>query len=172
MSLKLDLGCGTRKREGFTGVDSRAFEGVDIVHDLTKPWPWEDNSVEEIHCAHTLEHFTATERIFFVNEIYRVLIPGGKALCICPHWGSCRAYGDLTHQWPPVSEAWFYHLKKSWRDDQAPHSNDYYNCDFDVTWGYGMHDLLLKRNQEFQQFALTFYKEAALDVHFTLMKRE
>ena len=32
--LKLDLGCGTRKRPGFRGVDSRKFEGVDVVADL------------------------------------------------------------------------------------------------------------------------------------------
>jgi hypothetical protein len=48
---KLDLACGTRKKDGFTGVDSVEFDGVDIVWDLTKfPWPWETDSVEETHC--------------------------------------------------------------------------------------------------------------------------
>ena len=32
--LKLDLGCGLSKKEGFLGVDRRKFDGVDIVHDL------------------------------------------------------------------------------------------------------------------------------------------
>ena len=39
-ALRLDLGCGPHPKEGFTGVDSRKFPGVDIVHNLLKPWPW------------------------------------------------------------------------------------------------------------------------------------
>jgi hypothetical protein len=169
--VKLDLGCGTKKREGFIGVDSRAFDGVDVVCNLgVDAWPWADDVVEEVYCAHMLEHLTAAERIHFVNELHRVMKKGAKASIIVPHWGSSRAYGDLTHQWPPVVEFWFYYLTRSWREDQAPHS-DFYTCDFDVTWGYGMHPSLLVRNQEYQQFALNFYREAAQDIHAALTKR-
>lgn len=168
--LKLDLGCGKHKRDGFTGVDARAFEGVDQVADLRQPWPWGDASVEEVHCAHFVEHLTAPERIHFVNELHRVLIPGGKAQIIVPHWCSTRAYGDLTHQWPPVSEFWFYYLLKGWREQNAPH-NDAYTCDFDVTWGYSVHPALHSRNQEYQTHALGFWKEAAQDTIATFVKR-
>ncbi len=194
--LRLDLGCGKNKREGFTGVDSRQFEGVDIVCDLVerrtshsvanlldkypepifqdrskyKPWPWEDNSVEEVHSSHFIEHLTAPERIHFVNELHRVLKPAGKATLITPHWSSCRAYGDLTHQWPPVSEFWFYYLSKAWREQNAPH-NDGYTCDFEATWGYGMHPQLIPRNAEYQQHAMQFFKEAVQDLHASLIKK-
>src|SRR4029450_1928126 len=97
-----------------------------------------DGSVEEAHASHFVEHLNATQRIHFVNELYRVLIPGAKCQIIVPSWSSCRAYGDLTHQWPPISEFWFYYLSKDWRAQNAPH-NDFYQCDFDVTWGYGLH---------------------------------
>lgn len=169
--MKLDLGCGRNKKEGFIGVDSLSFPEVDIVHDLTKTWPWENDSIEEVHCSHTVEHLTAEERIFFVNELYRVLKVGGKATIITPHWCSTRAYGDLTHKWPPVCEMWFFYLDKAWRESQAPHNN-FYTCNFDATWGYGMHASLPLRNAEFQQFALNFYKEAAQDIIATLTKRE
>lgn len=168
-ALKIDLGCGKNKREGFLGVDSIAFEGVDVVADLRQKWPWEDDSVDEVHASHFVEHLTAPERIHFVNELYRVLKKGGKAMVITPHWASCRAYGDLTHQWPPVSEFWFYYLKEEWRAVNAPHNQDY-RCNFDTTWGYSQHPSIVPRNQEFQQFALQFYKEAAQDMVATLTK--
>lgn len=168
---KLDLGCGKNKREGFTGVDNHSFEGVDQVVDLRQPWPWADNSVEEVHSSHFVEHLTAQERIHFVNELYRVLIPGGKCLIITPHWASNRAYGDLTHQWPPVSEMWFAYLSKPWRDLNAPH-NDFYTCNFDHAGGFGMRQDLMTRNQEYQQFALANYKEAAQDTYTTLTSKK
>ena len=168
--LKLDLGCGIRKKEGFIGVDERKFDGVDIVHDLATKWPWKDNTVDEVHCSHFVEHLNAKQRIHFVNELYRVLRPDAKAAIIVPYWASSRAYGDLTHQWPPVGEMWFYYLDKNWRKDNAPH-NDFYKCDFICTWGYGMHQQIMAKNQEYQQFAINFYKEAAQDLFATLTKR-
>lgn len=169
--VKLDLGCGKNKKESFTGVDIRQFEGVDVVCDLgNDPWPWEADSVDEVHCSHMVEHLDAKQRIHFVNELYRVLKKGAKALIIVPYWASNRAYGDLTHQWPPVAEMWFYYLNKDWRSTNAPH-NDFYTCDFEATWGYSTHPSLATRNQEFQQFAVNFYKEAAQDIIATLTKR-
>lgn len=175
--MKLDLGCGKNKKEGFTGVDSISFPGVDVVHDLTiYPWPFEDASVEEVHCSHFVEHLGARERIKFVNELSRILKLGAKATLVAPHWDSCRAYGDMTHQWPPVSEFWFYYLKKEWRAANAPHDDiefnpEGYSCDFEATWGYSVNPALGARNTEYQQFALTWYKEAAQDIIATLTKR-
>lgn len=165
--VRLDLGCGKTKKAGFTGIDSRPFDGVDLVADLREAWPWNDSSVDEVHCSHFLEHLTAAERIHFVNELYRVLKSDAQAAIIVPHWASCRAYGDLTHQWPPVSEFWFYYLSKAWRAENAPH-NDGYCCDFAATWGYGLHPALQPRNQDYQMHALQFWKEAAQDIHANL----
>ena len=173
VSMKLDLGCGKNKRKDgdWIGVDSRKFDGVDLGADLTEKWPWEDSSVDEIHASHVVEHFNAQDRVHFVNELYRVLKPGSKASIITPHWNSCRAYGDLTHQWPPVCEFWFYYLSKAWRDVNAPH-NDGYSCDFEAQWGYSMHNELLVRSQDYQQHALAWYKEAAQDLHCTLTAKK
>jgi len=167
--LKLDLGCGKNPREGFTGVDIRDF-GQPIKADLTKPWPWKDDTVDEAHCSHFLEHLMAGQRIHFTNELFRVLKPGGKCQIITPHWASARAYGDLTHQWPPVSEFWFYYLDAGWRKDNAPH-NDAYACDFAVTWGYTLNQALSARNPEYQQNALAWWKEAAQDIVATFTKK-
>jgi hypothetical protein len=174
---KLDIGCGPNKREGFHGVDSIAFKGVDSVFDVRKaPWPWKDDSISEVHCSHFLEHLNSMERVLFFNELYRVLEKGGKAAIITPHWASNRAFGDPTHQWPPVSEMAYFYIDRGWRKANAPHidiehNKDGFKCDFMATWGYGMNQALLTKNQEYQSFALSWYKEAAQDLHANLVKR-
>lgn len=173
---KLDIGCGRNKREGFTGIDQYPMDGVDYVFDLRGAWPIEDASVEEVNCSHFLEHLTGTERVHFYNELYRVLKAGGRALITTPHWASNRAYGDPTHQWPPVSEMSMYYLNREWRQTQAPHTDRQYNptgydCDFDATWGYAMRQDLLTRNGEYQQYAMTNYKEACQDMVATVVKK-
>jgi hypothetical protein len=175
--VKLDIGCGKNKREGFHGVDQYAMEGVDTVLQIgVDVWPWEDGSVDELHASHFVEHLTATQRVHFYNEACRVMKQGAKATIITPHWASNRAYGDPTHQWPPVSEMSFYYLKQEWRDTQAPHTDKKWNqegfsCDFDASCGYSFSPELSVRNQEYLQFALANYKEAAQDLHATLIKR-
>jgi hypothetical protein len=188
--VKLDFGCGPNPRQGFEGVDIRDFgqkwkvdlaERVPLVYDgqtatgwagmpvSFKPWPWADNSIDEAHCSHFLEHLTAPERIHFVNELYRVLLPGAVCHLTVPNWASARAYGDLTHQWPPVSGFWFSYLNKEWRKGYAPH-NDAYTCDFRVSWGYSLHDSLKKKKKKKVLKALTFHIEAGQDIIADLQK--
>jgi hypothetical protein len=167
--VRLDLGCGKAKKEGFTGVDSIPFDGVDVVTDLgSGTWPWADASVDEVHCSHMVEHLTWPQRIHFFNELHRVMKPAAKAQIIMPHWASSRYYGDPTHQAPFSEFAWFY-LKKEWRDVNAPHVG--YTCDFDVSYGYSLHPSLVGRNQEYINHALTFWTEARQDMIATAVKR-
>lgn len=174
--IKLDFGCGPHKREGFQGVDATAFVGVDHVVDLrVTPWPWNDESVAEAHASHFVEHLTAMERCAFVNELYRILVPGGTCQMIVPHWASNRAYGDPTHQWPPVAEMWFYYLNREWRMANAPHTDAAhlpggFNCNLQATWGYSLRQDLLVRNQQYQQDAIQNYKEVCQDLIATLTK--
>jgi len=170
-SLKLDLGCGKNKQEGFLGVDSISFEGVDVVTDLRKAWPWAENTVQEVHCSHFFEHLTQTERAHFWNELYRVLKVGAQARIISPHWSHSCAYGDPTHQWPPVSEWAVYYANKAWRDANAPHTNSLLSCDFDFVVGASWDPWLEPRNQETKMFAMQHYVNSCRDVIFTVTKR-
>lgn len=179
--LRIDIGCGPNKREGFFGIDILDFKGVDKVMNAGKDkWPFKDGSVDEVHASHFVEHLEPMERAHFVNELYRVLKPveydnagkmiKGFATVIVPHWASQRAYGDLTHKWPAVSEFWFYYLDKDWRAVNAPH-NDFYTCNLTVNWGYGMHPEIQARNAEYQQNAMKFWKEACTDIIATMVKK-
>ena len=137
---------------------------------LRKRWPWKSGSVSEAQVVNVLQMLTPAERIHFANELYRVLKVGAKAQLVAPHWCSARAYGDLAFQWPPVSEGWLYHLNKDWRTANAPWAKDY-TCDFDIVIGYRMHQLIVNRNQEYQQHAMMFFKEAAQDLIATVVKK-
>lgn len=181
--IRLDLGCGPHPREGFIGVDIRDF-GQDCIADLSM-YPWRfhkappdlkieemrlaDNSIDEAFSAQFVEHLDAAGRINFVNELYRVLKPGAKAEIITPHWAHERAYGDLTHQWPPVTGAWFRYLDRAWREQYAPH-NDEYTCDFLAAWGYRLSADTLLRNPQAQQFFGAHYVNTAEDLVATLTK--
>ena len=73
--MKLDLGCGLKKQEGYLGVDSLALPGVDLVCDLrVAPWPWADNSAERAFSAHFVEHLTSAERITFFKSLPAILL--------------------------------------------------------------------------------------------------
>lgn len=180
--ILLDIGCGKNKKADgrkWTGIDILKFEGVDIVMDAGKnKWPFKDESVDEVHASHFVEHLEPEERIHFVNELFRVLknpvynngqLTLGFATIIVPHWSSQRAYGDLTHKWPAVSEFWFYYLDKDWRKINAPHLDfeecGYgYTCHFNVSWGYSLHPEIQPRNQEYQMEAMKWWKEACSDI--------
>jgi predicted SAM-dependent methyltransferase len=102
--FKLDLGAGENKREGFLGVD--LYVPTDLKVDLVKfPWPWKDATVQEVFCSHFLEHVPGPTRIPWFDELWRILVPSGKATIITPYWASMRAIQEPTHQWPPISES-------------------------------------------------------------------
>ncbi len=171
--LKLNLGAGKSRIEGYLSVDTLPFEGIDVVADLREKWPWADNTVSNIHASHMIEHFTAEERFHVFNEMYRVLAPGGTVYVITPHWNSQRAYGDLSHQWPPMSEFFYHYLWKEWRLANAPHVDSQYNpigfnCDFSFGGGYGVHEEVLKWNQERSQYAQKWFRDACADIHMTI----
>lgn len=170
--LKLDLGCGkgASTPDGFLKVDKDKHPGVRQV-DLRKRWPWKANTVDEARSAFVLPFLTPSERIHFVHELYRVLKPSASATIIVGSWSACKSFGDLSTYWPPVSEAWFWRLNKAWREAQNYNDPDGYTCDFDHTIGYGLHPAVSSRLQDYQQHAVTFFKEAAQDLCVTLTKR-
>jgi len=95
--LKLDLGCGPNKEEGYVGVDLRSFSGVDLIADLSVfPWKFKSNSVEDIRASHFLEHLPDILRT--MNEIFRVLKPGGIVQIDVPSTNGMGAFQDPTHR--------------------------------------------------------------------------
>ena len=89
--LRIDIGCGVRCIEGFAGIDSMDF-GQKYIHDVRKGMPFEDNSVDEVHSSHFVEHLTGPERVMFFNELYRVMKIGAIG-CILYLGDGCTQFG-------------------------------------------------------------------------------
>jgi len=92
---KVDLGAGHNKPAGYIGIDRETGAGVDIIHDVTKGLPFDDNSVGIIRAFDFLEHIPAS--VSLMNEIYRVLVDGGWLLSLTPSSDGRGAFQDPTH---------------------------------------------------------------------------
>lgn len=93
----LDLGCGNKKRPGAIGIDFNSRTAADIIHNLNNfPYPLEDSSFDEIYLDNTLEHLDDVIRV--MEEVHRILKPGGLVKVIVPYFRSLWACIDPTHK--------------------------------------------------------------------------
>lgn len=172
--LKLNLGCGRHKIEGFLGVDCRRDDGNDAVekiHDLLSfPWPWGDKSVTAIEANYLLMYFDGPERMRFMDECWRVLKPGGKLAIKVVYWASVRCGLDPLYKAPPITEMSFCMYNKEWRRLNQ-HAHYPIKCDFDFTYGFALRGDLATRNQEYQGMAIQQQLNAADDLIVSLTKR-
>jgi len=83
--MRLNLGCGSVKMEGYVNVDIRSDVNPDVVWDLEDfPYPWESDSITEIYTSHTVEHIPYGKQDRMLSEFYRILKSGGKLTILCP----------------------------------------------------------------------------------------
>ena len=111
----LDLGCGRGEfLRGFIrcglngyGVDRSTIgksvcpEAEILQSDIeNEPLPYNDNSFDVVFSKSVLEHFYYPEKL--VQEIYRILNPGGLVITMVPDWESVYKtfYDDYTHRRP------------------------------------------------------------------------
>ncbi len=174
--IKLDLACGQNKQEGHVGVDVIGAQGVDVVLDLfgLNPWPWEDESVEEIFCSHFLEHIPHSQPnepiwYHFWNECYRVLIPGGKMRVISPYYSSMRAVQDPAHV-RSICDATFLYLWQDWikqnkLDHYPVHCNFQFQCSYTIS-----NQEYMGRNPEYTTRGVKYYFNVVDDLVTDLTK--
>lgn len=147
---ELMIGCGTSKRKQVFQKDSSAeFQGLttldidpvhkpDVVHDLNVlPWPFADNSFNEVHAYEVLEHFgkQGDTASFFAHfsEIWRVLKPGGRLFASVPMWDSPWAWGDPGHTRVISKGSLIFLNQQEYAQVGSTAITDYrsiYNCDF------------------------------------------
>ena len=133
--MKLNLGCGNVRKDGFVNIDRMKTDATDVVADVFEYLMTLGNGddpvndgVDEVEMIHFLEHLDGPARVALMNELSRVMKVGGKIHVISPNWSTDMAYGDPTHAWPPMSAWSFYYMDKNWRDVSAPHCG--YTCNF------------------------------------------
>ena len=153
-AVRLDLACGNRKTPGFKGVDISTDSGADFVVDLEKyPWPWKDDSVDEVMCSQYLEHVPDTMK--FMNELWRVLKLGAKATIVTPYYTSVKAWQDPTHV-KAISEYSYLYYTKGWRE-QEKLTHYPIKANFDVKWAVEWNGDFRGLEQDKQEWALKHF---------------
>jgi len=95
-NMKINLGCGNHRMEGFIGVDRVKMDAVDVVHDLNVfPYPFCDDSIDEVHLFNILEHLPDTIRV--IEEVWRICKGGAIVRIGVPYYNSPGASADPTH---------------------------------------------------------------------------
>jgi len=85
--IKLNLGCGLKKINGYINVDNRLSCEPDLVHDLNVfPYPFTDNYASEIIMDHVIEHLN--DPMTVLQELFRISAPGAKIFINCPHFSA------------------------------------------------------------------------------------
>lgn len=84
MTLRLNLGCGNDRRDGWINVDLRE-DVADVVCDVRKLEGYADGEVDEILAEDILEHFPETETADILAEWARVLRPDGTLTVKTPN---------------------------------------------------------------------------------------
>ncbi len=96
---KIDIACGSNKKEGFFGIDIDKYENVDYALDLRfNKLPFKDEQLIHVYASHFLEHLTFEENLFLFNEVYRCMKPGGTFEIVVPHGMSYAGMVDLSHK--------------------------------------------------------------------------
>ena len=88
--IKLNLGCGEAKLEGFINIDSEPSVNPDLLYDMrSSPLPYENNSVDVIHWIHSIEHFQYTSWPTILSGFHKILKPEGLLVLAYPEWKIC-----------------------------------------------------------------------------------
>lgn len=135
--IRLDIGGGNSPQPGFINIDILPLPKVDIVWDIeTTPWPLPDECVSMAMASHVLEHINPAKGIFInvMNEIWRVMKPGGQFAFVVPYAESFGMYQDPTHcnfineatmaYFDPLHPSGFYNFyhPKPWKIIKQPFS--------------------------------------------------
>jgi SAM-dependent methyltransferase len=112
MRRELLIGCGNSREKRivfdaipkeWTNLTTLDIQSpCDVLHDLNVlPYPFEDESFDEIQGYEVLEHLGSQGdwRFFFDQfaEFYRILKPNGWFCATVPMWTSPWAFGDPSH---------------------------------------------------------------------------
>jgi predicted SAM-dependent methyltransferase len=150
-AVAINLGCGAQSANGWTNLDNSpnarlskvpwlrwllwririlsddhyavAWPDGIVIHDISKPLPFGDESVDYVYTSHALEHLTALTAKRVLSEILRVLKPNALLRIVIPdlQLGAIRYLDSLedgsdSHLAADRFLSWLYLSKPGHRD--------------------------------------------------------
>ena len=112
--MNLNLGSGLNKLEGCINIDIRPEMEPDLVCDCLS-LPYADDSADTIYAIDFLEHIPIGKTVAMVEEIYRVLKPGGMLIHFTPSTDGRGAFQDPTHVSFWNINSWLYFMNDLYR---------------------------------------------------------
>jgi predicted SAM-dependent methyltransferase len=95
---KLNIGCGYDVKDGYINLDVIDYGG-NVIHDMnTFPYPFENNTFDEIYASHILEHLNNFNKV--ITELHRILKPDGILIVYAPFFLNTKYFGDPDHKIP------------------------------------------------------------------------
>jgi SAM-dependent methyltransferase len=117
---RLNVGCGRNIMDGWVNIDASPLPGVNLVCDLDRvrqtPIALPDATVELFLLSHVIEHIHDT--LGLMQELWRLALPGARAVIRVPHGASDDAWEDPTHLRPYFPSSFVYFAQPAyWRAD-------------------------------------------------------
>ena len=113
--VKLNIGCGNLKIDGYLNVDIRNDVDADIVIDLEKiPYPFDNNIVDEIVANDIIEHFSHKDIEEIVKEWHRILKIDGTLIIKTPDFENIINILKRDSTFLSVTAALIGNPKKTW----------------------------------------------------------
>lgn len=122
--MKINLGCGKRKLEGYINVDWRPEVNPDIVSDVREtPWLWaNENQADLIWSDNFFEHIYPGPLLKVFQECHRVLKPNGLLQIKVPISAPdnyLTMYSDpmhVNHNFTTETYDYYDHRHKRWKN--------------------------------------------------------
>lgn len=101
--MKLHLGCGNKRIDGYTNIDVRYLPGVDEIDNIAYLRKYKNESVDVIYASHVLEHFSRWQYMSVLKRWYEILKPNGILRLGVPDFEQIVKYYIKTNKLRDVS---------------------------------------------------------------------
>lgn len=178
--MKVNLGSGHKRFEGFVNVDCDPSTNPDFLVDIeTNTLPFEDDTVEEIKAHHIFEHI-GPNFFKFLQEIYRVCKNNAIIDVIVPHHRHDFFVGDPSHV-RPITIEMMQRFSKKYNDTQTDPGTTlfayYYNVDFEIlSHQYRIEpyfeQMCVGKSDEEINYMARLYNNVIQEIHFKMVVRK
>lgn len=179
--MKLNLGSGIKRYDGFLNVDIDPSVNPDFIVDLeTGVLPFDDNSVEEIKMYHILEHI-GPNFFKFLQEVYRVCKHNAIIDVVVPHPRHDYFLGDPSHV-RPITIEMMNRFSKKYNDAEKESAGTtlfayVYDVDFEIfQYNYKLEpffeQMIQDKPSDEVNMMARLYNNVIQEIHFKMIVRK